>query len=164
MVLKNLATKKSASEEEMLQILFIGDTNRVVCQTPLNDKSTRSHCIFTIYLESQKIKYYEFMTRYYIHEKMIMDIAKSQQIIYDTLHEADAALGQDPTGQKKQISFQNFSFYLMVSPYSNEKIDFLNIVNTKYSRELDTNELIARYLKKFLTYELMPMKEDEVEQ
>lgn len=52
----------------------------------------------------------------------------------------------------------------MISPYSNEKIDFLNIVNTKYSRELDQNELIARYLKKFLTYELMPMKEDEVEQ
>lgn len=31
LVLKNLLTKKSASEEEMLQILFIGDTNRVVC-------------------------------------------------------------------------------------------------------------------------------------
>lgn len=36
-------------------MLFIGDTNRVVCETPLNDKSTRSHCIFTIYLESQKM-------------------------------------------------------------------------------------------------------------
>ena len=52
LILKNLSTKKAEVEEDLLQMLFIGDTNRVVCETPLNDKSTRSHCIFTIYLES----------------------------------------------------------------------------------------------------------------
>lgn len=52
LILKNLSTKKAEAEEDLLQMLFIGDTNRVVCETPLNDKSTRSHCIFTIYLES----------------------------------------------------------------------------------------------------------------
>jgi len=51
----------------------------------------------------------------------------------------------------------------MLSPYSNEKVDFLNIVNSLYQRELDQNELISRFLRKFLTYELMPMNENEIE-
>ena len=51
----------------------------------------------------------------------------------------------------------------MLAPYSNEKIDLLNIVNANYGRELDENEIISRYLKKFLTYELMPLKEEEIE-
>lgn len=55
LILKNLSTLKADNEDEMLQYLFTGDTNRVVCETPLNDKSTRSHCIFTIYLEISKI-------------------------------------------------------------------------------------------------------------
>lgn len=53
LVLKNLSIKKAESVEDMLNILFVGDTNRVVCQTPLNDVSTRSHCIFTIFIESK---------------------------------------------------------------------------------------------------------------
>lgn len=38
-----------------LNLLFIGDTNRVMCETPMNDASSRSHCIFTINVESTKI-------------------------------------------------------------------------------------------------------------
>ena len=52
LILKNLSIQKAENEEDLLNTLFIGDTNRVVCETPLNDVSTRSHCIFTIYLES----------------------------------------------------------------------------------------------------------------
>jgi hypothetical protein len=51
----------------------------------------------------------------------------------------------------------------MLSPYSNEKVDFLNIVNSLYQRELDQNELISKFLRKFLTYELMPMNENEID-
>lgn len=51
----------------------------------------------------------------------------------------------------------------MLSPYNNEKVDLLNIVNSLYTRELDQNELISRFLRKFLTYELMPLNEGEIE-
>lgn len=44
----NLRSYKVENEEEMLNLLFVGDTNRVVCETPLNDVSTRSHCVFMI--------------------------------------------------------------------------------------------------------------------
>lgn len=56
-------------------------------------------------IEKQKIQYYVYMTRYYIHEKMILDIAKAQQVIFDTINGADAAQGLDPTGNLKQVAF-----------------------------------------------------------
>lgn len=54
-VLKNLSVHRAENEEDALNLLFIGDTNRVVSETPKNDSSTRSHCIFIIQLESQKL-------------------------------------------------------------------------------------------------------------
>jgi kinesin family protein 6/9 len=41
------------SEEDALNLLFVGDTNRIICETPSNDSSSRSHCVFTIYVEAQ---------------------------------------------------------------------------------------------------------------
>lgn len=54
LVLRNLSLQKAEKEEDMLNTLFVGDTNRIVCETPMNDVSTRSHCIFTIYLETKE--------------------------------------------------------------------------------------------------------------
>ena len=39
-------------ETEALNVLFEGDTNRIIAATPLNPASSRSHCIFTIYIEN----------------------------------------------------------------------------------------------------------------
>jgi len=51
-VLKNLSVHRAENEEDALNLLFIGDTNRVVSETPKNDASTRSHCIFILQLEA----------------------------------------------------------------------------------------------------------------
>ncbi|CAL8285805.1 unnamed protein product [Lota lota] len=48
--LRNLSIQQSANEEEALNLLFLGDTNRMIAETPMNQASTRSHCIFTVYL------------------------------------------------------------------------------------------------------------------
>eukprot|EP00397_Hematodinium_sp_SG-2012_P009813 GEMP01009908.1.p1 GENE.GEMP01009908.1~~GEMP01009908.1.p1 ORF type:complete len:768 (+),score=203.78 GEMP01009908.1:47-2350(+) len=50
--LKNLTVNMAGVEEDALNLLFLGDTNRVVAETPMNDASTRSHCIFILWLES----------------------------------------------------------------------------------------------------------------
>uniref|UniRef100_A0A3P8RYJ9 Kinesin family member 6 n=1 Tax=Amphiprion percula TaxID=161767 RepID=A0A3P8RYJ9_AMPPE len=39
-----------SNEEEALNLLFLGDTNRMIAETPMNQASTRSHCIFTVHL------------------------------------------------------------------------------------------------------------------
>uniref|UniRef100_A0A087XRW3 Kinesin family member 6 n=1 Tax=Poecilia formosa TaxID=48698 RepID=A0A087XRW3_POEFO len=48
--LKNLSVRQSGNEEEALNLLFLGDTNRMIAETPMNQASTRSHCVFTIHL------------------------------------------------------------------------------------------------------------------
>ncbi|XP_031177271.1 kinesin-like protein KIF6 isoform X2 [Sander lucioperca] len=48
--LRNLSLQQSANEEEALNLLFLGDTNRMIAETPMNQASTRSHCIFTVHL------------------------------------------------------------------------------------------------------------------
>lgn len=50
-ILKNLSVRRVQTEEDALNLLFIGDTNRAVCETPMNDVSTRSHCIFIVQVE-----------------------------------------------------------------------------------------------------------------
>eukprot|EP00930_Biecheleria_cincta_P025938 TRINITY_DN18381_c0_g1_i1.p1 TRINITY_DN18381_c0_g1~~TRINITY_DN18381_c0_g1_i1.p1 ORF type:complete len:895 (-),score=181.95 TRINITY_DN18381_c0_g1_i1:46-2730(-) len=52
MHLRNLSVNLAASEEDALNLLFMGDTNRVVAETPMNDASTRSHCLFIIWVDS----------------------------------------------------------------------------------------------------------------
>jgi len=51
--LLNISTLPVATEEEALNLLFVGDTNRMICETPNNDTSSRSHCIFTVHLEGR---------------------------------------------------------------------------------------------------------------
>ncbi|XP_061751663.1 kinesin-like protein KIF6 isoform X3 [Nerophis ophidion] len=48
--IKNLSMLQSANEEEALNHLFLGDTNRMIAENPMNQASTRSHCIFTVHL------------------------------------------------------------------------------------------------------------------
>lgn len=106
------------------------------------------------------------MVQYYVHEKLILDAAKAYQIIFDTIKNASEEL--QPTLNKNgtllNTSFQNFVIYLLISPYDNEKVDMLNIIQKNYARELENNDLLSRFVSKLLTYELMPLNEQEIEQ
>ena len=52
--LRHLNAHVVNSEEEALQLLFLGDTNRAISETQMNNNSSRSHCIFTIELEARQ--------------------------------------------------------------------------------------------------------------
>ncbi|XP_028652157.2 kinesin-like protein KIF6 [Erpetoichthys calabaricus] len=52
--LKNLSSLQAANEEDALNLLFLGDTNRMIAETPMNQASTRSHCIFTVHISSRE--------------------------------------------------------------------------------------------------------------
>ena len=45
------------------------------------------------------------MTRYYIHEKMVLDVAKAYQTIYDTYTKSKPELELDPMGELKTSAF-----------------------------------------------------------
>lgn len=143
--------------------LVLGRRDFVRCQI-LSRKISKKH-LNEKGLQKQKIQFYRYMVLYYIHERMTLDIAKAFQTIFDTFNAGQPADELDPSGKERQESFQNFVIYLMLSTYSNEKVDLLNIVQANYARELDAphNELLARYLKRFLTAELLPFEAKEVE-
>jgi kinesin family protein 6/9 len=50
---KGLTVKIANSEEEALNLLFEGETNRAIAEHQMNRNSSRSHCIFTIHVESR---------------------------------------------------------------------------------------------------------------
>lgn len=52
-VMKGLEAHPSSTVHEALNLLFLGDTNRLYCETPMNKTSSRSHCIFTVSLEAR---------------------------------------------------------------------------------------------------------------
>ena len=53
--LKNLSMHVADTEEDALNLLFMGDTNRAIAETPMNIASSRSHCIFSIAIESRPV-------------------------------------------------------------------------------------------------------------
>lgn len=55
LILSNLSIHQIDNFQEGMALLMLGDDNRVVAETPKNDASTRSHCLFMIQIESQKI-------------------------------------------------------------------------------------------------------------
>ena len=52
--LKGLSMTPVSSEEDALNCLFLGDTNRAISETEMNQASSRSHCIFTISIEGRR--------------------------------------------------------------------------------------------------------------
>ena len=87
--LKNLSVHRADTEEDALNLLFIGDTNRVVSETPKNDASTRSHCIFMIDIESGQIGR-DVKTHSKLH---IVDLAGSERV-YKTGHDNETTINE----------------------------------------------------------------------
>ncbi len=110
-------------------------------------------------LEEQKIQFYKLMILYYLHEKLHIDIAKSYKTIYDTIKD-NADL--DAKLHVKKSSFENYVWFLLLSPYSNEKVDFLNITNTFYRKELEANPLLDEHIKYYLAREVIPLYSDKL--
>jgi kinesin family member 6/9 len=74
--LKNLSMYMSATEEEALNYLFLGDTNRAISETAMNKASSRSHCIFTVSIEGRKAGG-DKVTRSKLH---LVDLAGSERV------------------------------------------------------------------------------------
>ena len=51
---RGCSAHRAGSEEEALNLLFLGDVNRAVAETPMNLQSSRSHCVFTMAVERRE--------------------------------------------------------------------------------------------------------------
>ena len=51
---RGCSAHRAGSEEDALNLLFLGDVNRAVAETPMNLQSSRSHCVFTMAVERRE--------------------------------------------------------------------------------------------------------------
>ncbi|KAL8610516.1 Kinesin-like protein kif9 [Nucella lapillus] len=75
---KGLASHLAQNEEEALNLLFEGETNRSIASHSLNRMSSRSHCIFTVYLESRSRV--QSSAKYTVSKLNFVDLAGSERI------------------------------------------------------------------------------------
>jgi 26S proteasome regulatory subunit N5 len=106
-------------------------------------------------LEEQKIKYYQLMILYYLNEGMHLEIAQAYKTMYDCLK----ANNDIETKLKiKQLSFENFIWFLLISPYTNHKIDMLHNAAKNEIKELEANPILNHYVSAFLLEEIYPIQ------
>lgn len=74
--LKGLSMHVAETEEAALNLLFLGDTNRAIAETPMNLASSRSHCIFTLSMECRQAGS-ELVRRSKLH---LVDLAGSERV------------------------------------------------------------------------------------
>ncbi|KAJ3144872.1 Kinesin-like protein kif9 [Irineochytrium annulatum] len=75
---KGATVQVACNEEEALNLLFEGETNRSISEHQLNKNSTRSHCIFTLYLESRSRV--ESTEKVIFSKLNLVDLAGSERI------------------------------------------------------------------------------------
>jgi len=83
-VMSGLNRRMVRTEEEAFACLFEAETNRVIASHELNYSSTRSHCIFTVYIEGRHQAYDESVgatVETVSHAKLhLVDLAGSERI------------------------------------------------------------------------------------
>lgn len=101
---KNLTYAVSNSEEDALNYLFEGETNRSISQHQLNKNSSRSHCIFTIHIESRS------------------RVESSEKVLYSKLNLVDLA------GSERLSKTETTGASLREAMYINKSLTFLEQV------------------------------------
>jgi kinesin family protein 6/9 len=75
---KGLSYCIANTEEEALNLLFEGETNRAIGQHVLNKQSSRSHCIFTILVECRSML--SSNDKYTVSKLNLVDLAGSERL------------------------------------------------------------------------------------
>ncbi|GAB1294729.1 Kinesin-like protein KIF9 [Apodemus speciosus] len=76
--IKGLSVHLTSQEEDAFSLLFEGETNRIIASHTMNKNSSRSHCIFTIYMEAHSRT---LSDEKYITSKInLVDLAGSERL------------------------------------------------------------------------------------
>nr|CCC91771.1 putative kinesin [Trypanosoma congolense IL3000] len=125
--LRGLAQHSAATPKDALNLLFLGDTNRLYCETPMNKTSSRSHCVFTVYLEARphgtpvvrrsKLHFVDLAGSERVAKTgvsgTVLTEAKHINLSLHYLEQVIMALSEQASGRREHIPFRN-SFMTMV--------------------------------------------------
>ncbi|XP_042638356.1 kinesin-like protein KIF9 [Orycteropus afer afer] len=76
--IKGLSVHLTSQEEDAFSLLFEGETNRIIASHTMNKNSSRSHCIFTIYMEAHSRTLSE--EKYITSKINLVDLAGSERL------------------------------------------------------------------------------------
>eukprot|EP00929_Paragymnodinium_shiwhaense_P013076 TRINITY_DN120934_c0_g1_i1.p1 TRINITY_DN120934_c0_g1~~TRINITY_DN120934_c0_g1_i1.p1 ORF type:complete len:458 (+),score=187.52 TRINITY_DN120934_c0_g1_i1:109-1482(+) len=96
-----------------------------------------------------KLRYYEYMVEYWLHEKKYLEVCKCYLSIFGT-----KCIQDDESKWKAALT--GHALYLMLSMFDNEQNDMLNKLNTMEAKKLEKVPVIKSLIKMFLTKELAP--------
>ncbi|CCW61333.1 unnamed protein product [Phytomonas sp. EM1] len=126
-VLRGLQQHAAPTLTDALNLLFLGDTNRLYCETPMNRTSSRSHCVFTISLEAHvagtsvvrrsKLNLVDLAGSERVSKSgvggTILSEAKYINLSLHYLEHVIVALSEQAKGKRDHVPFRN-SFLTMV--------------------------------------------------
>lgn len=96
-----------------------------------------------------KLRYYQFMVEYWLHEGKYLEVCKSYYSIFHTKSiQADV--------EKWKEALTGYALYLMLAMFDNEQHDMLNKLYTLEAKKLDKIPAVKNLVKVFLTKELAP--------
>uniref|UniRef100_A0A6V0HYX3 PCI domain-containing protein n=1 Tax=Zooxanthella nutricula TaxID=1333877 RepID=A0A6V0HYX3_9DINO len=94
-----------------------------------------------------KVQYYEYMVRYWLHEKKFLDVSKAYQSIFNTANvQADEA--------KWKAALTAHALYLLLAPYDNEQEDMMHKLDKMEAKKLDKVPVFQELIKIFLRKEI----------
>ncbi|XP_059965407.1 kinesin-like protein KIF9 isoform X3 [Mesoplodon densirostris] len=76
--IKGLSVHLTSQEEDAFSLLFEGETNRIIASHTMNKNSSRSHCIFTIYMEAHSRTLSD--EKYLTSKINLVDLAGSERL------------------------------------------------------------------------------------
>jgi 26S proteasome regulatory subunit N5 len=94
-----------------------------------------------------KLEYYEFMVRYWLHEKKFLEVSKCYQAIYNT-----KIVKEDDSKWKPALTAH--AVYLCLSMFDNEQSDMLHKLDTMETKKMEKVPAIQQLVKTFIRTEL----------
>ncbi|KAH9256884.1 hypothetical protein BASA81_004999 [Batrachochytrium salamandrivorans] len=131
---KGLKIENANNEEEALNLLFEGETNRSISEHQLNKGSTRSHCIFTVYIESRS--HIESSEKIVTSKLNLVDLAGSERLSKTetkgkSLKEATSIFNMNSLVRPSDMILGR-----LVRAYIDNEEDELEIINLRQIKEV----------------------------
>ena len=118
---KNRILKKVSSVEDVIRVLEFTEKSRKYAETFFNHKSSRSHIIFSIFIENAKIIKKETA---FIKESVLnfVDLAGNERLLYEYKNRANKKTERSPSRSKsKNKSFKKSSTIMETDFYTREE-------------------------------------------
>lgn len=141
------AMERREKTEYILEQMRLVITKKDYIRTQIISKKLNPKLLEADDFQDLKIRYYEFMVRYWLHEEKFLDVSKSYHCIFKT-----ASIQADESKWKACLT--NHALYLIMAPYDNEQADMMNKLSTMEVKKLEKIPAFQGLVKLFLTNEL----------